>query len=154
MLTQPVAAALGLMDNEESSSSHAAYSSLIQTFNRFLLESTSNESDSKEHNQAITAQRHQDQIPSAIAQLVGLPVRTATVCKSCGYSANREAITNVLDYVYPPKVSAWDRTERVADVWSQRLCQMRYQPGQTLLPSSKHRYREKRARASAVRNAE
>lgn len=109
-LTRHLAAALGLMDSDESSSSHAAYSSLIQTFNRFLLETISNESNAHEHNQAVTAQRTQDRIPSAVAQLVGLAMRTATICKSCGYHTARESINNVLDFVYPPKVRSHEKT--------------------------------------------
>jgi PAB-dependent poly(A)-specific ribonuclease subunit 2 len=96
------------MDVDESSSSQAAYSSLIQTFNRFLLECMGAEADVKPHNQRILHQREGvDEAPShasALSQLVGLLVRTATTCKACGYQISRDSTTNVLDFVYPAKV--------------------------------------------------
>ncbi|CAD6575124.1 MAG: poly(A)-specific ribonuclease [Cyphobasidiales sp. Tagirdzhanova-0007] len=96
------AAALGLMDFD--STSQAAYSSLIQIFNRFLLESMNSECDLSLRNQSILLHASGTLVPlSPIAQLMGLHVRTTSTCGSCAYQASREAISNVLDLVYPRK---------------------------------------------------
>ena len=98
------AAALGLMDFDDSSS-QAAYSSLIQTFNRFLLESMSNECDVPTRNKTILLNDNTASGRlSPLAQLMGFQVKTVSVCGSCGYQAAREAVSNVLDFVYPRKV--------------------------------------------------
>lgn len=102
------AAALGLMDFDDSTS-QAAYSSLIQTCNRFLLECMSNECDTPGSNKFIqkpapAIQGAASTAPSPLTQLVALSVRTTSSCSSCGHRSHRDNTSNVLDFVYPRQV--------------------------------------------------
>jgi hypothetical protein len=99
--------ALGLMDIDDASS-QVAYSSLIQICNRFLLETMNSEADRGAKNSDVLKQEPRMSarvIPSPLSQIMGLAVRTTSTCSHCGYRSSRESSTNVLDLVYPRKVS-------------------------------------------------
>lgn len=81
------AAALGLMDKDDSPSSDAAYSNLIQTLNRFLLDAVSDD-DGK----------------GAVWRLFENALATRTTCTNCGASVDREAHSLVVDLTYPRRV--------------------------------------------------
>lgn len=95
------------MDIDETSS-QVAYSSLIQICNRFLLETMNTESDRGANNSRILkvdAGLPPRIAPPALSQIMGLAVRTTSTCSHCGFRNSRESTTNVLDLVYPRKVS-------------------------------------------------
>lgn len=99
--------ALGLMDIDDASS-QVAYSSLIQICNRFLLETMNSEADRGAKNSDVLKQEPKTLAritPSPLSQIMGLAVRTTSTCSHCGYRSSRESSTNVLDLVYPRKVS-------------------------------------------------
>lgn len=105
--------ALGLLDHE-SESSTIAYASLIQTFNRFLLETMTAESipstkpwpsllsSSFLANSVTPAQELGAKPP--LAQLVRLEARTINLCGLCACASYRENPLSYVDLIYPRKV--------------------------------------------------
>lgn len=90
----------------DDSSSQTAYSALIQTANRFLLETMTTESDVHGMRRTVAIQPRgalQSSLP-ILSQLIGLHTQTINICSACGHQAQRESIANVLDLVYPRKV--------------------------------------------------
>lgn len=104
-LKSSAAAALGLMDFDDSSA-QVAYSSLIQTFNRFLLERMGKESDVVKLSLQYETESDVEPLPPAslLSQIIGLNTRTTSTCSSCGHRVSRDSSTNILDFVYPRKV--------------------------------------------------
>ncbi|PWN41313.1 hypothetical protein IE81DRAFT_292061 [Ceraceosorus guamensis] len=94
------AISLGLMDKEDSPHADTAYSNLIQTFNRFVLDAVSQEA-------ARHAERpspgQQSRRANPVSALFRSAVRTRNVCSTCGFSSDREANSSVVDLVYPRK---------------------------------------------------
>lgn len=92
------------MDFDDTS--QAAYSSLIQITNRFLLDNMSKECDTSLNNITVLRDSPADgQVDSALGQLLAFQVLTVSTCSSCGHQSKRETSSNVLDFVYPRKVS-------------------------------------------------
>ena len=112
-LKSSAAAALGLMDFDDSSA-QVAYSSLIQTFNRFLLERMGKESDVVKLLLQYDTELDAESLPPAslLSQIIGLNTRTTSTCSSCGHRVSRDSSTNILDFVYPRKVSPVDTAGR------------------------------------------
>lgn len=95
------------MDTEDTSAAtHTSYSSLIQTFNQFLLDQMAVEADAKPQlNPNLRKSDAQDSsLPSTISQLFGMHTHTKTSCPACGHQTIRDSIKHVLDLVYPRKV--------------------------------------------------
>jgi len=98
------AAALGLMDLEDSTS-QISYSSLIQTFNQFLLDQMTVEADlTPNPNPLLRKDGQSGTVPSTVSQLFGMHTTTKTLCPECGAQSGRDSLKNVLDLVYPRKV--------------------------------------------------
>lgn len=102
------AAALGLMDFDEISP-RESYVSLIQTFNRFIIETTSAEADAFGpslplfRDAPLTHPPSDTLPPSPITQLFGLATRTVSSCFHCHARTVRDSASTVLDLIYPRK---------------------------------------------------
>lgn len=102
----PRAASLGLMDKEDSHSSDAAYSSLIQTFNRFMLDTVSAEAGEAIAPRGQTLVEESKDRLSAVdvmAKLFSSTVLTKQSCGICGHESARESTGRIVDLVYPRK---------------------------------------------------
>ncbi|BGP54203.1 hypothetical protein JCM8202_001336 [Rhodotorula sphaerocarpa] len=100
----PQVTALGLIDHENDSAKSVAYSTLIQTFNRYLLEQMNTESSIP----AATLPRlvkgaAASPLAPPLAQLVRLDLHAASACQSCGAKSDRETGVSVVDLSYPRK---------------------------------------------------
>jgi PAB-dependent poly(A)-specific ribonuclease subunit 2 len=105
--------ALGLIDLENDSSKTTAYSTLIQTFNRYLLEQMTTESSLPPNiapspspllkNSPFSTEP--GKVTPPMAQLVKLDLKTLSTCSSCGAKGERETGANVIDLIYPRRVS-------------------------------------------------
>ena len=101
--------ALGLIDLNLPS--ETAYSSLIQNFNRFILEQISTDSAIMPGNPRLyrgppmtpTPGRV---IPTVVSQVVGLEAKTLNTC-SCGAQTARDSTANVIELLYPRKVCSY-----------------------------------------------
>ena len=117
-------AALGLMDHDHESST-IAYASLIQTFNRFLLEQMTAESDQPGRNPLVFKSSSSSLGPpppsnprgrngksavatsvrSPLTQLLRVEARSVSTCQ-CGGTTARESPFNMVDLIYPRRVSS------------------------------------------------
>lgn len=103
---------MGLIDYTEESSSHPTdYSSMIQIFNRFLLEQFA--SEIMPFGLSILNDQSSKAGHDPITQLVGLRTRTATICTNCGSQGEKFEGTRVVDLAYESKVCNIGRTRRV-----------------------------------------
>ena len=106
LISPGAAAALGLMDWDDESSTQS-YTTLIQTFNRFIIESMATAAeltpfdDQRIFKWAATAG---DKPLSPIMQMFGIETTTVSVCFHCAAKTTRAGITSVLDLIYPRKV--------------------------------------------------
>ncbi|GAA5943118.1 hypothetical protein JCM3775_000652 [Rhodotorula graminis] len=111
----PQIAALGLIDHENDAAKSVAYATLIQTFNRFLLECMTSESTLP----AIPATSSSPRIPpppapsllknappgvpvkAPLAQVVKVDAQSLSTCQNCSVTSERETGLNVIDLQYP-----------------------------------------------------
>lgn len=100
----PIVVALGLMDHDGESST-VAYASLIQTCNRFLLEQMTGESDSPGRNPSLLKSIPDSSSRPPLAQILRVDAKTVSLCTQCGASTSRDSVLNVIDLVYPRRVS-------------------------------------------------
>lgn len=102
----PAVSALGLIDHENDATKSVAYSTLIQTFNRYLLEQMNTESTIPKSilPQLIKGPAISPPLPP-LAQVVKLDLHSASSCQSCGAKSDRDTGVNVIDLSYPRKVS-------------------------------------------------
>lgn len=102
----PAVSALGLIDHENDATKSVAYSTLIQTFNRYLLEQMNTESTIPKSTlpQLIKGPAIVPPLPP-LAQVVKLDLHSASSCQSCGAKSDRDTGVNVIDLSYPRKVS-------------------------------------------------
>ncbi|UZJ51756.1 hypothetical protein CBS101457_001076 [Exobasidium rhododendri] len=113
------AASLGLMDKDDSPSADVAYSNLIQTFNRFMLDTVAVEATSSlsikgegliAHEPDGRANRHQDEEASRIiSRLFCNTVSTKHTCATCGHVSKRDSGNTVVDLLYPRKALSNER---------------------------------------------
>ena len=114
----PQIAALGLIDHENDAAKSVAYATLIQTFNRFLLECMTSESTLP----AIPATSSSPRIPPSpppsllknapagvpvkapLAQVVKVDAQSLSTCQNCSVTSERETGLNVIDLQYPRRV--------------------------------------------------
>lgn len=89
------AAALGLMDKDDSPGANVAYSSLIQTFNRFMLETCMQESKQAVKSDSVNGE--------LMSKLFVNTQMTKHVCSTCGHTATRDSNSFVVDLLYPRK---------------------------------------------------
>uniref|UniRef100_D8PTC9 PAN2-PAN3 deadenylation complex catalytic subunit PAN2 n=1 Tax=Schizophyllum commune (strain H4-8 / FGSC 9210) TaxID=578458 RepID=D8PTC9_SCHCM len=81
------------------------YASMIQTFNRFLVDSMSSEGNAFPQNPVLLpslrpADAHS---PAAapVTQLMGLDAKTLVICRTCNAVREKESMTHVVDLTYP-----------------------------------------------------
>ncbi|KAH8925754.1 hypothetical protein BT69DRAFT_1239751 [Atractiella rhizophila] len=101
------AGAFGLLDIDEGASSNVPYSSLIQLFNRYVVETTSVECDIPKPGKYCLNRSmvHMQTLPSVIKQLFEMTAQTTEICQTCGNKAFRDSSSLVTDLVYPRKAS-------------------------------------------------
>lgn len=92
------------MDHDGESST-VAYASLIQTFNRYLLEQMTAESDAPGRNPSLIKALPDSHSRPPLAQLLRVEAKTMSLCQQCGASPSRESPLNVIDLIYPRRVS-------------------------------------------------
>ncbi|CEQ42977.1 SPOSA6832_04843, partial [Sporobolomyces salmonicolor] len=103
--------ALGLIDLDNDSTKTVAYSTLIQTLNRYLLEQMTAESafpprpSSSAPNSPLLKNAPVDPSKPPLAQLVKVETKSLSVCQACGARSERDTGLNVIDLVYPRRVS-------------------------------------------------
>lgn len=83
-----------------------AYASLIQTFNRYLLEQMTAESDSPGLKPSLIKSTPEPTIKSPLAQLLKIDAKTVSVCQQCGVATSRDNALSFIDLVYPRRVRA------------------------------------------------
>ncbi|GAA5890653.1 hypothetical protein JCM5296_004329 [Sporobolomyces johnsonii] len=103
----PQVTALGLIDLDNDSTKTVAYSTLIQTFNRYLLEQMTAESalpprpSPAAPNTPLLKNAPVDPSKPPLAQLVKVESKSLSVCQACGARSERDTGLNVIDLVYP-----------------------------------------------------
>ncbi|GAA5925112.1 hypothetical protein JCM1841_005790 [Sporobolomyces salmonicolor] len=103
----PQVTALGLIDLDNDSTKTVAYSTLIQTLNRYLLEQMTAESafpprpSSSAPNSPLLKNAPVDPSKPPLAQLVKVETKSLSVCQACGARSERDTGLNVIDLVYP-----------------------------------------------------
>ncbi|TKA57450.1 hypothetical protein B0A53_00679 [Rhodotorula sp. CCFEE 5036] len=100
----PQVSALGLIDHENDATKSVAYSTLIQTFNRYLLEQMNTESTIPKSTlpQLVKGPAIVPPLPP-LAQVVKLDLHSASSCQTCGAKSDRDTGVNVIDLSYPRK---------------------------------------------------
>lgn len=96
------ATALGLMDDDKSV---MPYGSLIQSLNRWLLSTFSNEAIIGDETLAVRKMGEVSPKESAIDQILGIRTRTTNTCSACNHLTSREGSLHVIDLQYTRKVS-------------------------------------------------
>lgn len=100
------ATALGLIDFTAEGVA-PEYATMIQQFNRFILEEFTMEGNMKP-NPLIVGPSVKDQQgptpPSPTTQLFGIHSRTLITCGNCGATTERISSTHVVDLIYPRRV--------------------------------------------------
>ncbi|GAA6000190.1 hypothetical protein JCM10207_007897 [Rhodosporidiobolus poonsookiae] len=102
----PQVTALGLIDHENDHSKSVAYATLIQTFNRYLLEQLTSESSlpipplRRPHASLLKGVPPQAARPP-LAQLVKIEAQSLSTCQNCQAKSEREVGLNVVDMIYP-----------------------------------------------------
>ncbi|KAK7208564.1 PAB-dependent poly(A)-specific ribonuclease subunit PAN2 [Myxozyma melibiosi] len=94
----PQASALGLIDEESGSNRHPL-GSMLQSFNRFLLERIALENRTRE-----SILQEPSQQPNSLTQLdsiAGIHTLISVKCGSCGSESHRRTTSYVADLVYP-----------------------------------------------------
>lgn len=92
------------MDHDRDSNT-VAYASLIQTFNRYLLEQMTVESESAGSNPSLIKSSPGPTTRSPLAQLLKVEAKTTSTCQQCNGQTSRDSSLSVIDMVYPRKVS-------------------------------------------------
>jgi PAB-dependent poly(A)-specific ribonuclease subunit 2 len=112
------AASLGLMDKDDSPSAEVAYSNLIQTFNRFMLDTVALEAASaawvkedgqtdEEHNRM--SQQQGGDAARLMSKLFCNTTSTKHTCATCNYTSTRENASHVVDLIYPRRALSNER---------------------------------------------
>ena len=78
------------------------YGTMIQQFNRFLLEEMSARSDVPQGNPHIIPARDTDKAP--VTQLMGIDAQTTAVCGTCGTVTEKDTLSHVVDLAFVRKV--------------------------------------------------
>ncbi|KAI7828196.1 ubiquitin carboxyl-terminal hydrolase-domain-containing protein, partial [Gamsiella multidivaricata] len=97
--TIPQASALGLFEPDEPDTK-TMYSSLIQNFNRFVLEQLHQECGS-DRTATIASNPHPGSAPSPIQQVFGMKTANTSTCGHCGLEEERITYPFVLDLTWP-----------------------------------------------------
>ncbi|KZS98990.1 cysteine proteinase [Sistotremastrum niveocremeum HHB9708] len=100
----PQAAAMGLVDYGRETVD-TDYASMIQMFNRFILEQISVEGNSFPHNPPTMQESLRTPLAAPITQLLGIDAKSIIICGSCGARREKESMTHVIDLIYPRKTA-------------------------------------------------
>lgn len=112
------AASLGLMDKDDSPSADVAYSNLIQTFNRFMLDTVALEAASaawlKEDGQSdaehkSVSQQQGGEAAKVLSKLFCNTISTKHICSTCGHTSVRDNASHVVDLIYPRRALSNER---------------------------------------------
>lgn len=96
--------------DHDSESSTVAYASLIQTFNRFLLDQMTAEADSPGYNPSLLKSNLATTgIKSPVSQLLALEAKTLSICQ-CGGQTSRDSTLSVVDMIYPRRAMSNETT--------------------------------------------
>ncbi|KAL1747522.1 ubiquitin carboxyl-terminal hydrolase-domain-containing protein [Schizophyllum fasciatum] len=81
------------------------YATMIQSFNRFLIDHISSEGNAFPQNPVLLpGVRPADSYsPAPITQLMGIDAKTLVVCRACNAVREKESMTHVVDLTYPRK---------------------------------------------------
>lgn len=96
-----VAGALGVVDYQGEGHKRE-YGTMIQQFNRFLLEEMSARSDVPQGNPHIIPGRDTDK--ATVTQLMGIDAQTTAVCGTCGTVTEKDTLSHVVDLAFARKV--------------------------------------------------
>lgn len=153
------ATALGLIDfSSESGAAPQEYATMIQQFNRFLMEEMTMEGNMSPNPSILPGSIVGGTVspPSPITQLFGIQSKTVISCSNCGSTTDRTSLTHVVDLVYPRRVS------HVSSVRLHELMVSKAQPNEPsfsrannlseLLSSSLHRETSYKATCQACRH--
>lgn len=114
-----VAAALGLMDDEDApNTTRSAYSTLIQTFHQFLLDQMSVEAGAVPRLDILLNHSPNSPASSVIGQLFGMHLVSTTVCPTCKHRTTRDGAKTILELVYPRRPPAGGSTSASIDFLS------------------------------------
>ncbi|EJU05749.1 hypothetical protein DACRYDRAFT_46547 [Dacryopinax primogenitus] len=96
--------ALGLVESDYQDNT-TDYGTLIQTFQRFLLDQMAVESDKKpDKNPALCKDLRGEPLTTpSISQLTGLNTTTVATCMQCRATSTKEGVSHAIDLVYPRK---------------------------------------------------
>ncbi|KAG0202360.1 poly(A)-specific ribonuclease [Mortierella sp. GBA30] len=103
--TIPQASALGLFEPDEPDVK-TLYSSLIQNFNRFVLEQLHQECNLDRNAQTASLNPPSVLAPSPIQQLFGMKTASTSICGHCGLEEERITYPFVLDLMWPKPAAA------------------------------------------------
>lgn len=150
-------AALGLMDHDTEAST-VAYASLIQTFNRFLLDQMTAEADAPGRNPSLLKRVSVSPLRSPLTQLLAIEARTLSVCP-CGGQTSRDSTLSVVDLIYPRRVSRFYLLNSAITIDAplfrfRRRCRTRSPPRLISRPLFEIPYIEKRSRVWSVHNVD
>ncbi|KAG8932918.1 poly(A)-specific ribonuclease [Tulasnella sp. 418] len=101
----PQALPLGLVDYTTEGNS-PDYATMIQQFNRFLLEEMATEGDTSPSNPLVVSpslRTAPEPIPSPVTQLFGFESKETITCGHCGAKKEKESTTRLIDLIYPRK---------------------------------------------------
>lgn len=107
----PQITALGLIDHENDASKSVAYATLIQLFNRYLLECMTSESliptSAPKFSPPPSLLKNAPPSTPAkapLAQIVRVDATSLSTCQNCSVTSERETALNVIDLAYPRRV--------------------------------------------------
>lgn len=107
------AASLGLMDKDDSPSADVAYSNLIQTFNRFIIDTAAREAtladEATKSNGDIALSEQANGSFKIMSTLFCNSVSTRHTCATCSFTSTREGESLVVDLVYPRRALSNER---------------------------------------------
>ncbi|KAF9984930.1 poly(A)-specific ribonuclease, partial [Modicella reniformis] len=103
--TIPQASALGLFEPNEPDAK-TLYSTLIQNFNRFVLEQLHQECGQDRSVTIIASSAPSGSAPSPIQQIFGMKTASTSVCGHCGLEEERITYPFVLDLMWPKPTTA------------------------------------------------
>lgn len=141
------------MDHDGENST-VAYASLIQTFNRYLLEQMTAESHVTDTDPVLIKGRSAEgKTEPPLSQLIRLNATTVSTCQQCGAASKRDTSVSVVDMIYPRRVCDGSSLQAFlpdAFITRSRLCRMKSRQPLTFPQSCATRSTERRSRGWSV----
>jgi hypothetical protein len=112
--TYDTAQSFGVVDYARDGS-EPDYVTMIQLFNRFMIDHIVPEASSPSNPLLLRPQRlgKNDPVPSPITQLLGIESTSTSACGSCGTTKDKQGLSHIIDMIYPRQVR---RTDHEFDV--------------------------------------